>query len=809
MAAPKWFDYATYKINKLAQLQQLDSSWNQTKMEEAFNKAGFTGTDGYYQHFQKYGHTEDVSPNEFFDAQYYYKAKALQFYTSEAGGSIAEETVLAQLETYADRVKGLINDAGMDAWTHYIKYGTAEGINPSNSFDTSAYMEAKLTAMKTQDPNYTMEDLTAAFKKANLNALEHAMQYAGNGNTYEAADAVAIGKDVPAAYAVPEDEQISENTTTEFMFTTNVDRLVGTTADDTFTGTTGTVVAADSVDGKTGTDTVEIWARTEGEAIANFNLPKLTNVENLVFHNVQMANNAARDFSTVGVTSVGFGNLIAANGAVTATLTGADSQSLALSGLASAGNAQTVKLKGFTGVTVDGVAGGNGNWIVDVAGKQTEFTVTANGDDSAFTLGNTGGKLKTLNAGEGKGNVAVVADAAPAAALTTVDASAATGNFSLDISAAANTDNMASFKFTGGSGDDEILLSTAQLAKIKGANFDGGDGTDTIGVSNGATTALGATAVKQLGAVTGFESFKVTETSASAFTISDAAALKNFDEVTFKAGAAGASFAVAAGAEGISTWNLDLSDFTASAVSLTAGKNNTSITMNVDAGTASADLTALNLTGIKTVNMNVSGDDLKIGTLAATGTDLTLNLSGSEKVAIASASMGQAFTLNGASLTDSLSFKGSLAKGSTLTGGSEADTFDVTSTLAAGQGNITIDLEGGSGKDTFKLDAGTSNNGLTTFEIGDYEKGVDAIQVKAAAAAKADKIAEVKDITQLSQVALATGWNGWVMNGETYVAYASAAVSAGKLFDNAATVIKLAGVSSLDDVTAGDFSTVA
>ena len=48
MAAPKWFDYATYKANKLAQLQQLDSSWTQTKMEAAFTNAGFTGTDGYF-----------------------------------------------------------------------------------------------------------------------------------------------------------------------------------------------------------------------------------------------------------------------------------------------------------------------------------------------------------------------------------------------------------------------------------------------------------------------------------------------------------------------------------------------------------------------------------------------------------------------------------------------------------------------------------------------------------------------------------------------------------------------------------------
>ena len=508
MAAPKWFDYATYKINKLAQLQQLDSSWNQTKMEEAFNKAGFTGTDGYYQHFQKYGHTEDVSPNEFFDAQYYYKAKALQFYTSEAGGSIAKETVLAQLETYADRVKGLINNAGMDAWTHYIKYGTAEGINPSNSFDTSAYMEAKLTAMKTQDPNYTMEDLTAAFKKANLNALEHAMQYAGNGNTYEAADAVAIGKDVPAAYAVPEDEQIAENTTTEFMFTGQVDRLVGTTADDTFTGTIGNVIAADSVDGKTGTDTVEIWGDTLSDNTNNievFSLPKMTNVENLVFHNVGVAETNTRDLSGVAIQNFGIDNGQIANDQMLTIKSAAD-QNITLTNVRAAGVAAGttgITLDGATKVTVDGfVADTKAHFAtLDVnSSSATDFTVTAANNASTFILNNTGAKLADLViAGDQKANITT--------ALTTLKSVDASGMTDGGASVKTTADLSSDFTFAGSSKDDLFGLTPNSMNTVKAENIDGGDGEDTIAIiaSSAVGTAAGKTLIKNVSGVKNFE----------------------------------------------------------------------------------------------------------------------------------------------------------------------------------------------------------------------------------------------------------------------------------------------------------------
>ena len=33
-----------------------------------------------------------------------------------------------------DSVKAIINQAGMNAWTHYQQFGSNEGVNPSNAF---------------------------------------------------------------------------------------------------------------------------------------------------------------------------------------------------------------------------------------------------------------------------------------------------------------------------------------------------------------------------------------------------------------------------------------------------------------------------------------------------------------------------------------------------------------------------------------------------------------------------------------------------------------------------------------------------
>ena len=175
MAAP-WFDYTTYMASKLAQMQYSDPTYTAAKLKADFEAAGFVGEEGAYQHFTQYGVKEAVSPNPFFNVLEYYEAKAAEFYKKPVG-SVTKDDVAA--------IKKAIDDAGMSAWEHYTKFGSTEGINPSNGFDGDKYMAAKLAALNAtitdETKKWTPETLKKAFADAGLSALEHFALYGGSG----------------------------------------------------------------------------------------------------------------------------------------------------------------------------------------------------------------------------------------------------------------------------------------------------------------------------------------------------------------------------------------------------------------------------------------------------------------------------------------------------------------------------------------------------------------------------------------------------------------------------------------------------
>jgi S-layer protein len=70
-----------------------------------------------------------------------------------------------------------------DPYLHYIQYGSAEGINPSNAFDESEYLATKLAdlqadAVTSADwAGKTVDDLRAVLAAAGLSALGHYQAY--------------------------------------------------------------------------------------------------------------------------------------------------------------------------------------------------------------------------------------------------------------------------------------------------------------------------------------------------------------------------------------------------------------------------------------------------------------------------------------------------------------------------------------------------------------------------------------------------------------------------------------------------------
>ena len=155
-----------------------------SKLVEAFAQNGCVGADGAYAHFVQFGAAEEVAPNADFNANEDYAAKAAQFYGVEPK---------AVTEFQIANVKQVITSNGMNAWTHYQQFGSAEGVNPSNAFDADAYLAAKAVAM---GGDWTAAIVVKAIADNGMTVLEHYLTYGGKGESE-----VAQG----ATFPVPDD----------------------------------------------------------------------------------------------------------------------------------------------------------------------------------------------------------------------------------------------------------------------------------------------------------------------------------------------------------------------------------------------------------------------------------------------------------------------------------------------------------------------------------------------------------------------------------------------------------------------------
>lgn len=382
MATPKWFDANAYMQNKLAQLkaQEPDAGWTLDKLYDAFREGGFVGAEGQYEHFVKFGAAEEVAPNAYFNADEYYAAKAHEYYGDKFDGS--EEQIAT--------VKAMIKDAGMNAWTHYQQFGSAEGVNPSNAFDASAYCAAKAEAMnnagqKAPDgTEWTAEKIADAIADAGMSVLEHYLTYAGTGEGEVAA---------ASTYPVSEDEQVVVSKPGEtFTLTAGVDNLVGTAGDDIFSAVNDAGKLAlgglDSIDGGAGNDTLNI-IDTATAANKAFSFPgsfSMKSVENVTIDtmgaigidlsaNADVVSIKGNARGTEGSTVTASGNTdvaLTVAGAAAATVNGGKAVSV------TAGTGATnVAGDSLTSVTIKG---GNGATIVNdknVAADGKETTLTS------------------------------------------------------------------------------------------------------------------------------------------------------------------------------------------------------------------------------------------------------------------------------------------------------------------------------------------------------------------------------------------------------------------------------------------------
>ena len=849
MANPTWFDYEFYMGAKLAQMQKADpaGNWTTGKLVDAFAQNGFLGEDGAYEHFVQFGANEDVAPNADFNASEYYAAKAAQFYGVEPS---------AVTELDIANVKAIIAENGMNAWTHYVQYGSDEGVNPSNAFDADAYLDAKTAALvaagekQPDGSEWTPEAVQKAISDAGMTVLEHYMTYGGKGE-----GEVAQGVTFP----VPDDQKVpAEVTGNTYVLTPDLDAIVGTNGSDVIIGATqdgkGTFTSGDSIDGGEGVDTLKLY----GVNNVNKGLQTVKNVEQLEafagsgtydvsgWEGLEKASFKAGTVSTltanatltdVALDGVGADMTLTGDGIANVTVKNLDEDRSVTVVNTTENHALNVALENASKVGKDGVPTTSVT-LVDAAAEA--LNLASNGATvNSVTLSSASVALKTMTV---SGEADLVVDGlADVSKLESIDGSAAKGDLAL------GTLNDATLNVTTGSGDDTFVLGntathavtvstgegddevTLGAALVKGSSIDlgagddvlrlesaqlnkdatvnGGEGTDALVFTKDATFA---SANAGLNAVKGFEVLGVEGATLTVdsslvnfddFLVSDAGKIvltnaQDNDTVTFEAGVSTDNNITMAARNTVLDLNLVGDDKAVANVSATVGG---ATTLNISSS-GLLEEKASTLTADNNV-LNLTGDNAKLN---LTGDqDLTLTLKGDTK----------GFTVDATGFEAKLDVTGSDSQ-DTIKLGAEGGTV----TASKGHDQITF----GAGADAFvaSTKAGASAADMST--IAGFTSGTDKI-LTAADASTAGTTTNVHitstavantsdDILAVLTNALDAGKDNLLTNnayvveltGElagTYVVLESG--NDGTTVDANDTVIKLAGVHAAD-IAVGD-----
>lgn len=477
-----------------------------------------------------------------------------------------------------------------------------------------------------------------------------------------------------------------------FALTAGVDSLTGTANNDTFTadntGTTKFLSVTDTINGGAGVDTLRVFLAAADNTVAT---PTLNSVEN-----VQLNGGAVLAYTAIAGTT---GLIIDTPAVVGATYTVAG-QAVTLKNFAGAGTTTiTSTADTAANVTLNAWTGGT---LAFTGPATTTVNLTATGANSSVAL--AGSSLKTLNI-TGDKAIAITPNLATTGSLTSVNASTATGAVTVDLSA-ANT--VAAFAFTGGAGNDTLVLGSTELTTLTaGTQLDGGAGVDTLSIAN---TSLVTADYTKLNAVKGFE---VLGLAANATV--DAAQL-----TTIK------SFSVVAGGDTISNLGAGTSvSLTGAATGATLGAalGNTATELTVGAaGVAGLNVGTLTTTGLTTLGLTSNGTS--VNTVALSNSDnTTVTVKGATELTLTLAGgTSTGSTVNASAFTGKLNVTGTNFTDS-IVGGTGADKV----TLSTGADTITL----GAGADTVVFGAAVASTATSITTVTDFVAGTDKIDVSA------------------------------------------------------------------------------
>ena len=754
------FDKNFYLNAKLAQLQSnpetaadwagKDAAFLEARLENGFGLSAEA-------HYEQYGYQEGLAPNAFFNSAEYIRAKATEMFNDSESSYLTIDEAAADFEA-------LWNG---NVYNHYLQYGEAEGVNPSNDFDVSSYLEAKLAQLQAEGNTEitTTEGVAAAFEDAGLTALEHFLAYGEEENL--------------SATPVPADEQVevdeeATNPGETFSLTAGADNITGTSGDDTIRALTinaegnaaTTLTAFDEIDGGAGQDTLNLYTGADNTAF-----PANASVQNVEIVNIFNSAAAVADFADAsnfeGVEQLWQVNEAAAVSNLEATTTagfretagdlsvaaaaGVSSASIALD-LVSGDLADADTNANTTGLTVTGdslnsvtvageledvdttdevvpsinldvTAGDDEDTLAINTAVATSLAVTtgANADNStvnasestgniAFTAGSD---ISAVETGAGNDNVELAYDFSVGTALEEASVATGEGDDTITLSTVGNGD----VAVNAGAGDDTVSVATLG-GVATGSVIDGGEGTDTLSTNGGTLSAGGYTLLNNV-----FVNFEeLVFTAASTF---DASRLTDYTSFTLEATSTVTNVAD------------DQALIAEAGLTATADGYDASGTETVYEG--NLDITA---NANSTVTANASSVDLTVNATAAAANSSSLT----GDVETASVSINNYVDEN-----DSTAFLGA---GVTITTADTAGTLDaLTSLTLSGDGSAVV--VNGVDTDLVTVDAselnttdadGDAATGLTytsnnlaaeTISLGD---GVDSLTMNASSVENTDSI---------------------------------------------------------------------
>lgn len=454
------------------------------------------------QHYQKYGYKEMLAPNQFFDPEEYVAAKIKQMVSS------------GKFETEEKAKEHFSANWNEDPYLHYLKYGHDEGVNPSNDFDETAYVDAKVKEMVAKGKYPDEASAKAAFKASGLSGVQHYLQYGKDeagidpitvpdaeqvvipGGTYALTTADDIL--IPAGAALPDGvkEEAVKRTTSDGDTITAISSSLSSER---------TLDTGDQIDGGEGKDTIKVDMKSSFSGFTGNG--KMANVEVLELSN---SGSIARSFDTTGATGITNVVVDGSKGGITSVTDLNTLASLKISDQASGSftlsydsksvvktgtqkDIQEIMVKDLGTAKTDSVAA---KYVALTVADVESSTIDSTGTANYLDLTNLAGTGITLT-GSAMTDISAVNTA-----ITSFDAQKATGNVNVILNNAATG---ALKSVATGSGDDIVEISVDDITAT--AELNGGSGTDILKITSGTGKTIQPTMAGfetlHVGAVTG------------------------------------------------------------------------------------------------------------------------------------------------------------------------------------------------------------------------------------------------------------------------------------------------------------------